>query len=803
MFRNYLKVAFRYLLRHKGYAVTNLLGLSVGIGCCLLLALFVRSEWSFDRFHSRADRIYRAWLQEHYKGEIFTNTETPVPLGPVVKGSVPDIQSFCRVASLGPLLKVGQNTFTADVNMVDSNFLDVFDFPLVEGASKALLQPQSVLITQTASKRYFGNGSPIGRELELQLGDDQVRFTVAGLLKDLPVESSIRFEMVIPFANAHYIWSENARTKGWSNVSVETYFLLPEGAAAQNVQRKIASVMDPLVAKNYKPGEYVISLQPMKEIHLDNSLPAGNQPISDPKYAYIMGTIAVMVLLIACINFVTLAIGRSATRALEVGVRKVLGAERFQLLAQYWGEALLLTIIAFVLGVIWAGVALHPFSTLSGRELHPVPDAGNILLCITIIALIALVAGIYPAVVLSGFKPIQVLKGRLKGSGRVGLFRRALITGQFVASIILIIGTLVVGRQLRYLRSKDLGFQKEQVVVVSTNMNRKEGNVLAARFRNELAGLPSVLQTSTALYSMAESGWMRLGYNDADNHFRSFAFNAVDANFVKTMGLKLVSGRAFEAANGADSGSVLVNEAFVREFGLKNPIGEKLPNKYAERIIGVVKDFHFASLHTAIDPAVIALRPDSIFRASSDVSYASSPKPRVMVRLSPGDLQGKVAQLKEAWKRVAGDQEFDYRFLDEVLDHAYVQEDRLATVVRWASGISIFIACMGLFGLATLVVARRTREIGIRKVLGAEVGGIVALLSKEFVWMVLLAALLGFPLAWWALNQWLRDFAYRIPMPVWAFALAAVATLAVALATVCLQTVRAALSNPVKSLRTE
>ncbi|GAA4325327.1 ABC transporter permease [Flaviaesturariibacter amylovorans] len=803
MFRNHLKVAFRYLLRHKSYTATNLLGLSVGIACCLLLALFVRSEWSFDRFHEKSGRIYRAWLQEHYKGEVFTNTVTPIPLGPVVKEGVPDVAAYCRVAALRPFVRNGATVLSGDVNMVDSNFFDLFDFPFVEGNPRALHAPQAILLTQSAAKRFFGATPPMGKELELRLGEDTVLFTVAGLLKDPPLESSIRFEMLISFAQAPHLWSANTRTSAWSNVAVETYFLLPPGATPEPVQARIASVLNPLVKATYKPGEYNVRLQRLTDIHLDNSLPEGNQPVSDPKYAYILATIGLLVLLIACINFVTLAIGRSATRALEVGVRKVLGAARPQLLAQYWGEALLLTLMAFVLGAGLAAVALKPFSALANRALVPRLDATTLALCGGIIAVIALIAGVYPALVLSRFRPIQVLKGRLQAGGNVGLFRKALITGQFLASIVMIICTVVVGRQLQYLRSKDLGFNREQLVVLPTNQPRLEGNALAARYRVELEKLPFVQQTSVSLYSMAEAGWMSLGYSEEGGRFRSFSFNAVDADFVAAHGVQLVAGRNFSKTNPADSGFVLVNEAFVKAFGLKDPVGAKLPYKYGERILGVVKDFHFESLHTAIGPAVMALRPDSIFRASSDVSYATPPRPRLTVRLGAGDHGAHLAALQAAWKRVAGDQEFAYRFLDEALNSAYEQEGRLGTVVRWASGLSVFIACMGLFGLATLVVVRRTREIGIRKVLGAEVGSIVTLLSKDFVLLVGLAALGGFPLAWWMLSKWLQDFAYRIDIPLWVFGAAAGATIVIALATVCLQTVRAALANPVRSLRSE
>ena len=804
MIKNYFKVAFRYLSKHKGYTFINVLGLSVSIATCILIMLFVRSELSFDRFHSKSDRLYRAWLEEHYEGQVFTNTVTPIPLGPVLQANLPEVESSCRIAGLAPLIKYGNNTFTASIDMVDSSFFDLFDFNLKEGNKRTVFQnANSLIITEKASKKFFGKESPLNKNLELQLGDDKVLFTVTGVAQDLPLESSIQFEMLIPFSNAHYIWSEKTRTAAWSNVAVESYVLLKKDVSVKTANAKIPSVMQPLVTKNYKPGEYNVRLQPLTDVHLNSDLPSGIQPTSDPKYSYILGTIGILILLIACINFVTLSIGRSTTRALEVGVRKVLGAERQQLVRQFWGEGLLLSIMSLIIGVGLSIVCLKGFNQLANRELAMHFDLFTVLFCIVLILVIGFIAGVYPAIVLSAFKPIQVLKGRLKTGNSMGLFRKGLIVGQFVASIVMMIGTITIGRQLHYLQNKDLGYNKQHIIIVSTNKKRAEGNSLAGLFKTAIEKNPMVTGASTSLYSMAETGWMNLGYKDDKNVFRQFKFNAVDADFVNTMNLKLVAGRAFSKDNPADSNSILVNESLVKEYGWKDPIGQKLPGKYDERIIGVVKDFHLDDLHTPIKPAVLALKPDSIFRHSSDVSYGFAPQPRISVRFAGGNLKDEVEFLRSAWKSVAGDQDFEFKFLDDALAASYEQEQRLGNIVKYASFLSIFIACMGLFGLATLVVVRRTKEIGIRKVLGANTGTIVTMLSKDFVILVLVASLIAFPLAWWALNKWLQDFAYRINISWWIFIAAAVLALVVALLTVSAQAIKAALMNPVKSLRTE
>jgi putative ABC transport system permease protein len=803
MLKSYFKIAFRYLSKHKGYTFINVLGLSVGIACCILIMLFVKSEWSFDRFHAKSDRLYRAWLEEHYQGQVFTNTVTPIPLVPVLQAGLPEVEKSCRVAALRPLIQYNNATFTDAIDMVDSSFFSLFDFQLKEGDQKNPFPANnSLIITEKAAKKYFGNSVPIGKNLEVQLGDDKVLFTVSALAKNPPLESSIQFDMLIPFSNAPHIWSEKARTSAWSNVSVESYFLLKEGVRSSVVNAKVPSVIQPLVAKNYKPGEYNVRLQPISDIHLNNNLPAGNQPISDPKYSYILATVGILILLIACINFVTLSVGRSTTRALEVGVRKVLGAERRQLIRQFWGEALLLTFIALIIGIALALVLQKPFNSLANRELHLSASLFTLFFCLLLVGFIGLLAGIYPALVLSSFKPIQVLKGRIK-AGNMGFFRKALIVGQFVASIVMIIGTITVGKQLHFLQTKDLGYNREHIVVVATNKNRLEGNQQAQRFKTAIEKSPEVISSTTSLYSMAQYGWMNLGYTDDKNVFRQFQFNAVDANFVDAMELKMAKGRSFEKDNTSDSNYILVNEALVKEYGWKEPIGQHLPGKYTQQIIGVVKDFHINDLHTTIKPAVMAIKPTDLFQNSSDVSYNFPPQPRVSVRFSSGDLQKQIEFLKSSWKSVAGDVDFDYQFLDDALAAAYEQEQRLGKIVTYASILSIFVACMGLFGLATLVVVRRTKEIGIRKVLGADVTGIVALLSKDFVVLIVVASLIAFPLAWWGLHKWLQDFSYRINIPLLAFISAATLALVVALATVSFQAVRAAFANPVKSLRTE
>lgn len=803
MLRNYLKIAWRSLLKQRVYTLINVLGLSIGITCCVLVMQFVRSEWSFDSMHAKADRIHRAWLEEHYKGEIFRNTFTPIPLAPVVQGAVPDIEAACRIAPSGATLTINNQSFNDNITLVDSNFFQVFDFVLLEGNNaQPFANANTLLLSEDAVLKYFGKSGAIGKQIEIELRDGKELFTVGGLVKNPPLESSIEFEVLLPFSNAPKLWSPNAINNGWSNVVLETYFLIKDGAELPAVNARIASVLNPLVAKNYKPGEYNVKLQPIGDIHFNSTLPSDIPKPSDPRYAYILSIVGILVLVIACINFVTLAIARSNSRALEVGVRKVLGAERRQLIMQFWGEAFLLTIAAIALSFVFIFLLQPAFNELANRALQLKADAFTFLFFLLLVFVIALLSGLYPAFVLSGFKPIEVLKGKLTSSGQVGFLRKALVTGQFVASILLIIATLSVGSQLDYMMSKNLGYNKDHLVVLQTNLPRRQGMPLAQLMHTEIKSNPEVLGATTSLYSMAEGGWMNLGYTDDKSVFRRFKFNAVDADFVPVMQLEMVAGRNFSATNPADSNYILVNEALVKEYGWKKPIGQRLPGDYEYTVLGVVKDFNLESLHAPVVPAVMAMRADSMFSWSSDITFNASPRPRISVRFKGGDVKKHISYLEASWKKVSGE-DFEYGFLDASLAASYEQETRLSSIVRYASILSVIIACLGLFGLSALVVARRTREIGIRKVLGSSAGNIVVLLSKDFAVLILLASLIAFPIAWWAVKNWLNDFAYRINVPIDLFFFSAFIALIVALATVGFQSLKAALMNPVKSLRTD
>lgn len=804
MIRNYIKVAIRYLLRHKGYTAINILGLAVGITSCILIMLFIRSEFSYDKFHSKANRIYRLAQFEKYEGEDFKNTVTPLSMGPVMQQTFPEIESVCRVFATNRLVKVDQNSFTEDIRMVDSTFFRQFDFELQQGSKQNPFPTiNSVILTPESAKKFFGNSDAMGKQLQIEMGDEKVLYTVSGIAKKAPEESSIKYKMLISFSNAKYLFGPGA-FRSWFNVNSETYVLVKQNENVSALEKKFPAMIKAQLGADYKEGSFNIKMQPITAIHLDTTMPVGNEPISNPKYSYILGTIGVLLLLVACINFITLSIGRSTTRAMEVGLRKVLGAERQQLIRQFWGEAFLLTLISVLIGLGLSLILIKPFNELISRNLILQFDTGFILFSLLMIAIIALIAGVYPAFILSGFKPIEVLKGKLKMKGSTGWLRQSLVVGQFVASIAMIICTIVIGEQMHYLLNKDLGYDKEHVVAVATNKRRGEGIKMAQLYRTELLKYPEVAEASISMYAFTEPSWMEIGFTDEKKVYHGFQFNSIDPFFLKAMHIETVKGRGFLPDNTADNtSSALVNEAFIKEFNLTDPIGKKLPGPFDQQIVGVVKDFNYMSLHNKVRPLMLVIQPDSVFRRTENISFASPPQPKVSVRLKPASLTRGIEILKKAWTAVIPDQEFDYEFLDEKLAAQYQAEQRTNSIVKIASGLSIFIACMGLFGLATLAVTRRTKEIGIRKVLGANVSGIVALLSKDFAKLILIASVIAIPLAWWFMNDWLKDFAYRININWWVFVVAALVSLFIAIATISFQAVRAALTNPVKSLRTE
>ncbi len=816
MLKNYLKIAFRSLWRSKAHSTINVVGLSIGIACCVLISLFVKDELTFDRFHSKADRIYRAYVIEDWGvNQQFIDITTPFPLGPALKDNLPEVELMVRRNNIGTQVRVGDELFSESATIAGADFLEMFDFELVQGEKTDILRDQSaILVTEEYAKRFFGTDEAIGKTVSLLLGEKFEDFTVKGVLKNPPVNSSIQFGMVISDLNYPKLYSEKALTSGWFNITPETFVLLKEGVDPAVLSKKFPSVFKPLIGEDYEKSKYFVGLQPLTKIHLDTSLPAGIAPVSDPKYSYILGAIAGLILIVACINFVTLSIGRSLKRSKEVGIRKVAGAQRQQLIFQFIGEAVIITFLALFIGLMLSFLALPTFNTLSGKTLSLPIDKFLVFVSVSLIAVIGLIAGSYPAFVLSSFKPIAVLKGALQSGSSKQTLRKVLVGIQLVLSIFLISSTLVMREQLHFLQSKNLGFDKEQLAVIQLNVNEgrglrervPKGFEIAERFKRELAGLPQIASVSASSHDFGNGNWVNLGFTDDQAVYRTFSYNTIDDDFLPAMKIDVVVGRNFSDENPSDQRrSLIVNEAFAKMFGWTDPVGKKIPGKNFEdhEIIGMVKDFNYQSLYTKVEPLVLGMNPTVILTGIENINVQNSPIPKLFIRLKPGQASETLAKIETIWDKITGGEEFNFQFVDETLNAQYRSDQNLGKIVSLTTMLAILIGSLGLYGLASLAMQNRIKEISIRKVLGATEQSLLVLLSKDYIMLIGISLVISVPITWWMMKDWLSTFEYRITIGAGVFLLSGGISLAIALLTISYEAIKTAWSQPAKTLKYE
>ena len=804
MLKNYLKIAFRNLRRQKGYAFINIFGLAVGLAFCTLIFLYVRDERTFDRFHTQQDRIYRAYKTTYKPDGSIEDREAwlPVPLGPAMKADVPEVEEYVRLRTRGSIVQVGTVTLEEAILFADASIFDVFTFPLLKGSPQtALADPWSVVLTESMASKYFGAEEPMGRRLAIRLTDRFEDFVVTGVAKDIPGNSSIRFNLLAPFSK---LMSLNpGAADNWGDSSYSIYVKLRENTSSANVDKKLVSIrakyfpneVQRLREQGHWSGDGLplrYHLQPLSDIHLNTGI-RGDPPPSNPRYSYILGSIALGVLAIACINFMMLAIGRSAGRAREIGVRKVVGALRRQLMLQFCSEALILSVAAMAAGLGLARLFLPVFNELADKTLR-IADAGNVGALLVLVGLVfvtALLAGGYPALVLSSLRPVETLKNSFKLGGSHVLMR-SLVVVQFTLSVFLLVCTLIMIYQLRYVRTMDLGFDKEQVVVIP--VKGLDGQRTLRLFQDEL-GRRSDIAGVTGINNTFARGTWGWGFRHKGEQKAVFVYRA-ESNFLDVLGMELVAGRNFDPDQATDSThAVIINEAMARDFGWTDPVGQIVSGMYEEEpsrdptVIGVMKDFNFLSLRQNVKPMMLSLSMDKIYY--------------MLARIRPGSMPAALAALRATWSNVAPDLPFTYSLLDDDLDRQYRAEDRWSRIVGYGSFFAILVACLGLFGLAALTVAGRTKEIGIRKVLGASVSSIAGLISRKFAWLVIVALALATPTAYVAMSRWLEDFAYRIELGPGVFLLSGALALGIALLTVSYHSIRVALADPVKSLRYE
>lgn len=813
MFKNYLTVAWRNLRRHKGYALINVSGLALGMACCILILMLVRHEFSYDSFHEHADSVYRVYIEgTRPTGEVETANLIPPPIGEALAQAYPGVLAYSNYVGGQPDLKHEDRVFPERLYMVDPGFFDVFTFPFLAGdPARAVATPSGIVLTEETARNFFGNVSLddiLGQSISMPRGDSAFVFTVTGILAPLPSNSSLQFDALVSFKNYDQLGlganDNGGRTSLYLRLKDDDDPAAFEHALAPFTALQFADRIEEAQQASYiakTPDAFRLRLQPLRDLHLNPKLNVNyEEPPHNPLYSYVLSGIALLVLLIACINFMMLSIGRSTTRAKEVGMRQALGARRSQIMKQFWGEAILMSLVALVLGILLASLLLPLFNQLTGRELSlsAFVDRGSLLALLGLIAIVGLVAGGYPAAVLSGFHPVAVLKGDVKSRDN-RFFTRSLIVVQYTLSIALIVSTVVMAQQLHFMLNRDLGFRGDQVVVLHTySVTDKEAPGVIEQFRHALLPDSRIVKIARAGYSFTRGGdWN--GWLDAEGNQREAANFGIDYDYLDVMGMQLVAGRNFSREHPSDpTGAILVNEALVRQFDIKDPIGYKLTGwnswyvKEPPTIIGVVKDFNFRSLHEEVRPAVLNMQPDYYVGMGA-----------MLVKISENDIPGTIGLLEKTWSEILPGRPFSYSFLNDDMAAQYQTEQRWSKILTYSSLLAILIACMGLFGLATLSTVRRTKEIGIRKVLGASVSGIVTLVSKEFVLLVLFSGVAAAPLAYYAMHRWLDMFAYRIPLGPGAFILAALTALLIALATVSYQSVKAALADPVKSLRYE
>lgn len=817
MLKNYIKIAFRALTRSKAHSAINIIGLSLGIAVCILIVLYVKDEWTFDRFHSKAERIYRVYAREDWgENQQFFATTTPFPMGPALKDNFPEVEQQVRISKQGTQVRVGDDQFAETLAVLGENFFDVFDFELIKGDKETALKKQdNVIVSDFLAKRYFGDADPIGKTISIQLNETFHDFTIAAVSKRVPTNSSVRFYLAISELNLPRLFNERVLTSAWFNINPETYVMLREGVDPKSVEAKFPSIFKTLLGEErYAESKYAPGLQPLTTIHLDTDYPGGDAPVSNPKYSLILGAIALLILFVACINFVTLSVGRSLKRAKEVGIRKVVGAARQQLITQFIGEAILIATISMIIGVASAVLALPTFNNLSGKELAFPLDGFLFTVIASLLLIIGLISGSYPAFVLSAFRPVTVLKGAITSGSSKQTLRKALVGVQLVLSVFLITCTLIMRNQLTFLQDKDLGFNKEQIVVVPINLPRgpsfselaKLGFAKTDQFKVALAGKPGIGEMCAGAQDFGNGSWVNAGYTDDNSVYRTFNINIIDDDYIPVMKMQMAQGRNFDDANPSDlRRSVIVNEAFVKEYGWSDAIGKKIPGKaFADHeIVGVVKDFNYSSLYTKVEPLVMVREPEVLAGGIENINISIRPVPKLMVRIRAGETAAGVAEIKKAWEALAAGEEFRFEFVDQALAQQYASDQNLGKIVSIATVLAILIGSLGLYGLASLAMQNRTKEITIRKVLGATEGSLLVLLSREYVVLIAVCLLISVPMTVYLMQGWLATFEYRVPIGWAVFLVSGGISLFIALATIGHQTLKTAWTQPAQALKYE
>ncbi|MEP7141912.1 MAG: ABC transporter permease [Ferruginibacter sp.] len=811
MIKNYFKIAFRNLARNKAFSFINIFGLAVGLGTCLLIMLYIFDESSYDQHHKNGDRIFRIAAKTGKGG---TWAAGPGPLAGGVKNDLPEVEQVTRLLTFPDietmLLKYERNSvtkqfFESNGYYVDSTFFQLFTYDFIYGnSSTALDQPNSIVISEKLSRKFFDEGNPVGKAILINTPFGEKNYTVKGVFNDNKNKSHIPANYFLSMRNNDmWNWVKN-QTRWTTNNIFFTYVKLKAGVSATAFEQKLNAVFERHAAADMKAAGFskTLFIQPVKDIYLHSAI--GNEIAANGNiiYLYILGSIAAFILLIACINFMNLSTARSEKRAKEVGVRKVMGAEKGSLIRQFLGESFIMCLIALVLALVLAMIFLPVFNNLTQKSIRPFDKPALILWIVGLTFLTGLFAGLYPAFYLSAFKPVSVLKGKIRNSFSATAIRKGLVIFQFSISICLVLGAIVIWQQLNLLKNQQLGFNKSQQIILPLQQAYKNSEHEYTPLKDELLKSSDISSvTSGSTYpGIADLNDM-LFYPEgktANDVVVDIRLSVIENNYIETLGIQLLSGRSFSKEFTADSASIILNEAAVKELGYENSnaVGKKIQYDFAGnhaelQIVGVVKNFNFESLHNEIKPCGFTT---GLF--ANKYGY-------VIASFKTNDYSRLLKEVEKSWAKLNPTTPFVYSFLDQDFQRNYEKEQRTSDIVVYFTFIAILIACLGLFGLAAFSAEQRRKEIGIRKVLGASVSNVTALLSKDFIKLIIIAIVIACPVTWYLMNKWLQDFAYRIEISWWMFLAAGLLAVLIGLLTVSFQAIKAAIANPVKSLRTE
>ena len=790
MIKNYLLVALRNLRRNKVFSFINIVGLALGMACSLLILLWIQDERDMDAFHANKTRLYNIYERQFYDGRVEAGYFTPGMLGIEMKRKIPEIEQAVDYTTYSDKLtfQVADKIIKEEGKYASEDFFSMFSFPLLQGKpATALNDPAAIAISRKMAIHFFGSPqAAMGKAVRVENKKD---LKVTAVFEDLLPKSSLQFDFV---ANWFYYLDENSWAKEWGNNGPATAILLRKDAGPSNVSAKIKKFLDGYNKEQDKSFRVELGMQRFDEQYLHSNFKNGAVTGGRVEYVNLFSIIAVFILLIACINFMNLTTARSVKRAKEIGVRKVVGAIRSVLMRQFIGEAILLSVLATLVAVLLAFILLPAFNSLAGKQIiFPFRSPAFWLELLLLTFVTGLVSGSYPALFLSGFNPVTVLKGSLKFSPGAALFRKGLVVFQFVLSIVLIIGTIIISKQVQYIQSKDIGYNRENLIYLPVEGDLRNKYTLFKEQAMRLPGIQAITRMTESPTNLG-SNTGGVDWDGKDPNVRpEFTQASVGYDFVKTLHLQIAQGRDFSKDFGTDSVGYLINESAMRKMGMKDPVGKRLTFWQKKgMIIGVIKDFHFNSLRLPIEPLILRLADKEQWGT-------------ILVKTETGKTKEALAGLNTLSKNLNAQFPFTYQFADEEFTKLYNTEQIIGKLSDYFAFLAIFISCLGLLGLALFTAEQRTREIGIRKVLGASVPGLFVLLSKEFLQLVMVALLIAAPIAWWAMNNWLKDYNYHTTISWWVFAVAGLLAILIALLTVSVQAIKAALANPVKSLRSE